>query len=118
MIGRGTDDRQPECQVDAVVEVQRLERRQRLIMIAAEQRVIAVANAGREQRIGGERAVYDDPFGGKLFDRGSDDADFLIAEPSAFAGMRVEPGDGEGYGRSAARRAGWGRRASSPHWWR
>src|SRR3546814_9483953 len=36
VIGRGADDGQAERQVDAVVEMQRLERRERLIVIGAE----------------------------------------------------------------------------------
>src|SRR3546814_12558229 len=90
-------------QVDAVVEMQRLERRERLIVIGAEQGVILVADARREQRIGGKRPVDDQPFLRQLLDRGGDDADFLVAEPAAFAGMGVEARDGTEIGRATCR---------------
>src|SRR3546814_5031104 len=91
MIGRGADDRQPERQIDPVVEMQRLEGRQRLIVIAAEQRVISVANAGCEPCVGGERTIDDDPVLGQLGDRGLHHPLLLAAELAALARVRFQP---------------------------
>src|SRR3546814_1803314 len=89
MIGRGADDRQPERQIDPVVEMQRLERRERLIVIGAEQRVILRPDRRREQRVGGERPLDEQPFADQLRDRGGNDPQFLVAKLPAFAGMGV-----------------------------
>ena len=70
--------------------MQRLERRQRLIVIAAEQRVILVADAGGEQRVGGERAIDDNPVLGQLRNRGLHHALLLAAELTALARVGVE----------------------------
>src|SRR3546814_4704265 len=55
MVGRGAHDRQAQRDVDAVVEVQRLDRDQRLVVIHAQRRVIGLARAGVEHAVGGQR---------------------------------------------------------------
>ena len=45
MVGRGADDRQAQRDVDAFLEMERLQRDQRLVMVHAERRVVARARA-------------------------------------------------------------------------
>ena len=75
--------------------MQGLERRERLIVIAAEQRVILIADARCEERVGGNRPVDDDAVLRKLCDGRRHDALFLAAKLAAFAGVRVEPRERE-----------------------
>ena len=57
MVGRGAHDRQAERDVDAFVEMQRLERDQRLVVIHAQRRVVVARGAARmEHGVGGVRA--------------------------------------------------------------
>ena len=56
VVGRGADDRQAERDVDAIVEVQRLQRDQRLVVVHAQRRVVARARRGLEHGVGGVRA--------------------------------------------------------------
>ena len=95
MIGRGADDRQAERHVDRLLEVQRLDRDQRLVVIHAQRRIIVGARAGVEHGVGGVGAGHPPALGRERGDRRLDDLDFLAAELAAFAGMRVEAGDRE-----------------------
>ena len=56
MVGRGADDRQAQRDVDAFLEMQRLQRDQRLVVIHAERRVILGARRGVEHGVGRVRA--------------------------------------------------------------
>ena len=83
----------PSVTLTAAVEIERLDRDQRLVVIHAQRRVIAAPRLGVEHRVGGERAARVDAGGAQLGDRRRDDLDILAAERAGFAGMRVEPGD-------------------------
>ena len=53
MVGRGADDRQAERDVDAFLEMERLQRDQRLVVIHAQGGVVARARRGVEHGVGG-----------------------------------------------------------------
>ena len=95
MIGRGTDEGQPERHVHTLLEGECLERHQRLVVIHANGGVVGRAGAGMEQSVGGMRPGDVESLGPRRFDRRGDDVDLLAAEPAVFAGMRVEAGDGK-----------------------
>ena len=107
VIGRGAHERQPERDIDRVVEGQRLDRDQRLVVIHRERHVVARARGGVKQRIGRQRAARIDAVGAQALDRGRDDGDILLAERAVLAGMRVETGHHQPRPRDAeAARAG------------
>ena len=63
VIRRGADERQAERDVDGVVERQRLDRDQRLIVIHAERAVVGLARGRVEHRVGGQRPARVDALG-------------------------------------------------------
>src|SRR3546814_5941229 len=71
--------------------MQGLERRQRLIVIPAQSRIISVTNAGSEQRVRRDRPVDEDPVLGQLRDRGLHHPLLLVAQLTVLARVRVEP---------------------------
>ena len=75
--------------------MKRLDRDQRLVVVHAERRVVICARAGMEHRVGGMRTGDSPALGRKRSDCRLDDLDLLGAELAAFAGVRVEAGDGE-----------------------
>ena len=91
VVGAGPHDRQPERDIHAFVEVQRLQRNQGLIVIHAQRSIIAFACAGREQRIGRMRATGVDPLVAQCGDCRRDRRDLLGPEATVFACVRVEP---------------------------
>ena len=95
VIRRGAHERQAERDVDGMIEGERLDRDQRLIVIHAERRVIVRARPFMKHRIGGKRTPGIDPFGDEARHRRRDDRAILLAERTLFAGMRIEPGDRE-----------------------
>ena len=95
MIGRGAHEGQAERHVHRIVEGQRLDRDQRLVVIHAERDVVARARPLVEQRVGRQRAERIDALGLQLSDRRRHDGVVLLAERAFFAGMRIEPGDRE-----------------------
>src|SRR6185312_7542565 len=56
VIGRGADEGEAERDVDAAVEIDRLDRDERLVVIHAEHGVVALARRRMEQRVGGKGA--------------------------------------------------------------
>jgi hypothetical protein len=95
VIGRSADERQPERHIDRAVEIERLHRDQRLVVIHAQRGIVIPPRRGVEHRVGGEGAARIDAGSAQLGDRRSDDLDVLAAERAGFSGMRVEPGDRE-----------------------
>ncbi len=95
MVGRGAHEGQSERHVDALLEGERLERHERLVVIHADGRVVGRAGACMEQRIGRMRPGDVEALRPRRFDRRRDDVDLLAAQASVFAGMRVEAGDGK-----------------------
>ncbi len=95
MIGRSAHDRQAQRDVHPLVEIERLQRDQRLIVIHAQRRIVALALARGEQGVGGMGAGDVDALGAQHGDCGGDDPRFLVADPALLAGMGIERGDGE-----------------------
>ena len=95
VIGRGAHERQAERDVDAVVEGQRLDRDQRLVVVHAERGVVGLARRLVEHGIGRERAARVDAVGDQPLDRRAHDQAVFLAERAVLAGVRVEPGDRE-----------------------
>ncbi len=96
VIGRGADEGQAKGDVDAPVEIQRLDRDQRLIVIHADRRVIAAARARRGtwcRRTAGRQGRS--PRRAARSSSGRDQVDFFAAHRAAFAGMGVEARHGE-----------------------
>ena len=91
VIGRGADEGQAERDVDALVESQRLQRDQRLIVIHGDGGVVSLARAGMETACRPDAGRS--PRIALLAQRGQgrrDDGLFLVAHDAAFARMRVE----------------------------
>ena len=95
VVGRGADEGQAQADIDAAVEVQRLHRDQRLVVIHAEDRVIGGARLGMEGRIGGERAQHAEALLLQGCECRADDVDFLAAHGAVLARMGIEAGEGE-----------------------
>ena len=104
VIGRGAHERQAERHVHRVVEGQRLDRDQRLVVIHAERDVVARARPLVEQRVGRQRPDGVDALRPQLLDRRRHDGAVLLAERAFFAGMRIEPGDRDARARDAEAR--------------
>ena len=119
VVGRGAHERQPERDVDGVVEGQRLDRDQRLVVIhgRARRRRSRARRHGTWCRPAADRArrcraPADARPPGATMSR------VLLAERAVLAGMRIEAGDGEPRARDAeavrqgrARRCGRSRRS-------
>ena len=101
MVGRGADEGKTERDVDAAVEVERLQGNERLVVIHAEGRVIAPPRRRVEQRVGRERPERVDALLAQQPDRRLDRLDLLAPHGSAFAGMRIEARDGNARLRNA-----------------
>ena len=93
MVGAGTHNRQAQRDIDSLIEIERLDRDQRLIVIHAQRRVIAFAGMRSEQRVGGVRAGYSQSLGPKRGDRRSNDCDLLAAHAAFLARVRIECGN-------------------------
>ena len=95
VVGRGAHERQAQRDVDAAIEIDRLDRDQRLVVIHAQRRVVACRAAAWNivSAASGPRASI--PARAQFGDGRRDDLDLLAAEAARFAGMRVEPGNRE-----------------------
>ena len=95
MVGRGAHDVEPEGDVDAAVEIDGLDRDQRLVVVHADRGVVAGAGGRVEQRVGGVRAREVHPLAAQPVEHRDDRLDLLASHGPGLAGVRVEPGDGE-----------------------
>ena len=73
VVGRCAHERQAERDVDALVEGQRLDRDEGLVVIHRDDCIVARAGGGMKQRVGGVRTRDGQAFGAKLLDGGRDD---------------------------------------------
>ena len=73
VIGRGAHEGQAERDVDALVEGERLDRDQALVVIHGQRDVVARPRARVEHRVGRQGADDVDPFGAQVLDRRRDD---------------------------------------------
>ena len=90
VVRRGADERQSQRDVDGVLERNRLDRDQRLVVIHADGAVIGVARRGVEHGIRRQGSPGVDAFGAQRLNGRCDDVDVFAAERAVFAGMRVE----------------------------
>src|SRR6185295_20245441 len=95
MVGRGADDWQAKRHVDRLLEVQRLDRDECLVMVHAQGCVVVGPGTRMKHGVGGVGTGYSPAFGGKGSDRGFDDVDLLASELPRFTRVRVEAGNGE-----------------------
>ena len=95
MIGRGAEERQAQRDVHAAVEIQRLDRDQRLVVVHADRGVVPAARGGVEHRVGGQRSAQVHAFAAQPVQHRNDHLDFLAADLAAFARMRVQPRHGQ-----------------------
>jgi len=95
VIGRGADEGKPQRDVDAAGEVDGLERNERLIVIHAEDGVVAPPRLGMKEGVGGRGTLGIEALGAKRGDGRSDDLDLLAPERTLLAGMRIERRHGE-----------------------
>ena len=92
MIGRGADERQSQRDVDGVVEGQRLDRDQRLIVIHADRAIIGLARGVVEHGVRRQRSPDLDAVAAQDFDGGRHDGRLLGAERAVLAGVGIEAG--------------------------
>ena len=95
MIGRSAGDRQAQRDVHRVLEMECLDRDERLIVVHAERGVVAGACPVVEHGVGWMRARDPPAFSRQRGDCRLDDFDFLPAELTGFSRVRVESRDGE-----------------------
>ena len=95
MIRRGADKRQAECDVDAIVETERLGGDQRLVVIHADRHIVGGTGGGRGTSYRPEAgrpistpSAFNCSMTGRMM------ASSSRPERPAFAGMRIEPGNG------------------------
>ena len=79
--------------VDAAVEVERLHRDQRLVVIHAENGVVGGALLREKGCVGGKRTPHMKALGLQPADCRNDDLDFLAAHAAVFARVGIEAGD-------------------------
>ncbi len=94
VVGRGAHERQAERDVDRMIEGERLDRDQRLVVIHRERRVVGRARGRVEHayRPAAARARRC-PRAREPLDRRRDHRPILLAERAVLAGMRIEAGD-------------------------
>lgn len=103
MVRAGANDRQAECDIYGVVEVEKLERDEALVVVHREHRIVAATCGIAKDRIGDARAFeLRDAERIERFNRGLDDPLFLVAKFAVFACVRIEPGDGDARADDAA----------------
>ena len=90
MVRRRADERQSQRDVDGVLERDRLDRDQRLVVIHADGAVVGLAGRCVEHGIRRQGAPGVDAFRAQRLNGGCDDVDVFAAERAVFAGMRVE----------------------------
>ena len=100
VVGAGAHERQAERDVDAVLDAEILHRDQAVVVRHRDDDVELAGMAGgvagaHEHRVGRERAARVDALGARRLHRRGDDAQLLVAEQAALAGVRIEPGDGD-----------------------
>lgn len=96
MVRAGADDWQAERDIYCVVEVEKFERDEALVVVHCEYRVVTAACGIAKNRIGYAGAFeLGDAERIECFNRGLDDPFFFVAKLAFFAGVGVEPGHGD-----------------------
>src|SRR5690606_10648981 len=105
VVDRCPDDRQPERDVHDRAEIERLQRRQRLIVVHRDHDVAARERLGRERGVGRHRARDVEAGGREPPDHGLDQIAFLVTQHAALARVRVQAEHGDTRGRQTEARA-------------
>ena len=95
MVGAGAHDRQPQCHIHTVIEIEHLDRDQRLIVVHADRHVIGRPGGGMEHRIGGQGPDRGEPRGAQARNRRRNDIAIFMPHPAIFTGVGVQPGHGD-----------------------
>src|SRR6476659_4463061 len=95
MIRRLPDDRKAKSDIHGIFEMKRLDRDQRLVMVHAQSRVVIGTGTQVEHGIRRVRATDAPALCRKSRDCRLDDVEFLAAELTALAGVRVETRNGK-----------------------
>src|SRR6266404_4382673 len=98
MIRRGPHEGQSERGIHPAIEVDRLDRDQRLIMIHAQCGVKSRTRLEVKHGVGGQWATHLYPGSAQLGDSRFDDLDLFTSETTGLSGMRIETGDDECWG--------------------
>jgi len=88
-------ERKAQRDIHGVVESQRLDRDQRLVVIHAQSDVVIGARLRMEHGIRRNRTPGIDTLRGQPRNGGRDDGIVLFSQRAVLAGMRIEPGDGQ-----------------------
>ena len=103
MVRAGADDWQTECDIYRVVEVEKFERNEALVVVHREHRVVTASRGIAKDRVGYAGAFErGDAERIECFDRGLDDPFFFVAKLAVFTGVGVEPGHGDARAGDAA----------------
>ena len=95
VVRRGAHVRQAGGEVDAVLEGERLEGREPLVVVHRQRGVEILEMIEAEEAVGGEGTEGEDALVGGLLDGGDDDVLLLGAEQAAVAAVRVEAEHGD-----------------------
>ena len=96
MVRAGADDWQAERDIHRVVEIEKLERDEALVVVHCEYRVVSAACGIAKNRVGYTGAFEPgDAERIECFNRGLNDSLFFVAKLAFFAGVGVEPGHGD-----------------------
>ena len=95
MIGARPHDWEAKRDIDPLVEIERFQWDQRLVVIHGQRRVVGLPGTRRKQRIGGMRASDRNSSIAKQGHRRFDNVQLLGSELAAFASMRIEPANGD-----------------------
>ena len=95
MIRRGPHKGQSQRDIHPAIEVDRLDRDQRLIMIHAQRGIKGGTGVEVKHRVGRQRAAHLYPRSVHLGDGRFDDLDLFTSETTGLSGMRIEAGDDE-----------------------
>src|SRR5690242_3707865 len=93
MVHRSAADRQPQADVDRLVERDELGRNVTLIVILRDYEIEFAFERTIEHRVARDRPFDVDAFALRLFDRGCDVIDLLGAEDTALPAMRIKTCD-------------------------
>jgi hypothetical protein len=93
VVHRGPHNRQAEGDIDSVIKMQELERDQPLVVVHADDSIVAALGGKPEKGVSTVRTTGIDPFVPSCLDGRDNELCLFIAEQTAFSGMRVEGKD-------------------------
>jgi len=103
MIWAGADDRQAERDIHRVVEVEKFERDEALVVVHREHRVVVAPRGVAKDCVWYARAYeFGDAGSVECFDGRLDDSLFFVAKLAVFTGVGVEPSHGDAWAGDAS----------------